>query len=243
MPKPKKATTTATSTALTSAPSVALGAAPGSDHVTPAPHASLDVTHGKLSTTAVYHRVHHEKYGATQFNPGAGNARFSPINDANGVPVPTIYAATTFAAAAMETVFHDVPFEPGFKHFDKNKLEGQVHSTVTVKVDLVLADLGTIALRKLGVKRTQLIETDKDQYPLSRKWAEAIHAQHADIQGLSWVSRQDDSARAVVLFGDRIPDGVLQQTGSSRSLLMDDAAYDEVLNLAGRLKVNVVAGK
>ncbi|WP_317846360.1 MULTISPECIES: hypothetical protein [unclassified Pseudomonas] len=42
---------------------------------------------------------------------------------------------------------------------------------------------------------------------------EAIHSQYPDVQGLSWESRQDDSVRSVVLFGDRIPDGTLSARG------------------------------
>lgn len=86
---------------------------------------------------------------------------------------------------------------------------------------------------KLGVPRKQLIDTDKDQYPVTRKWAEAIHQQCPEAQGLSWVSRQDDSDRAFVLFGDRIADSTLQQKGVSRSLIEDANAYTKVLDLAG----------
>lgn len=188
-------------------------------------------------------RVHSDEYAGSQFNPGLkGNARFSPIRDTRREPIPTLYAADTFEAALMESVFHDVPHAPGFKQFDKRKLEGQVHSKVRATQDLKLADLTSKPLRKLGVKRDQLIDTEKDQYPNTREWAKAIHAQHPDIQGLHWTSRQDDSARAVMLFGDRIPEGVLHQVGDSRSLLKDDA-YGEILNLAEVIGVNVVAGK
>jgi hypothetical protein len=93
------------------------------------------------------------------------------------------------------------------------------------------------------VTRKQLIDTEKDQYAKTREWAEAIHAQAPDIQGLYWTSRQDDSARAVMLFGDRIPKGVLQQVGDSRSLLKDEKAYGEVLDLAEVIGVNIVPGK
>ncbi len=209
----------------------------------PKPHANLDVTTCKLHKADVMHRVHQEKFAADQFNSMAvGNARFSPISDEKGATVPTIYAATTFDGAAMETVFHDVPFEPGFKPVDKVKLKHQSHSTIQVTSDLLLADLGTVALRKLGVAKTELIESDKNQYPDTRKWAEAIHAQRKDIQGMSWMSRQDDRSRAVVLFGDRIKAGVLQQTGASRSLLGDPLAHEEVLALARSIGVIVVDG-
>ena len=143
----------------------------------------------------------------------------------------------------METVFHDVPFAPGLKSYDKAKLEDQVHSQLTPGDALVLADLRGKALRKLGVERKQLIDTEKDQYPATREWAEAIHSQCPDVQGLCWTSRQDDSAQAVMLFGDRIASGVLRQTATSRSLLKDGNVYDDVLNLAEQIGVNVVPGK
>ena len=64
-----------------------------------------------------------------------------------------------------------------------------------------------------------------------------------DVQGLCWTSRQDDSAQAVMLFGDRIAAGALPPTAPSRSLLNDPGAYDEVLGLAERIGVDIVPGK
>lgn len=211
---------------------------------TPAPPDKLHTTLTSLAKGEVLHRVHQSKYQADQFNRRThGNARFSPIQDEQATPIPTLYAGTTMACALMETVFHDVPHTAGFKSFDKGKLVEQVHSTVMVERELQLVDLASVPLRKLGVTRKQLIDTEKDQYPATRKWAEAIHRQCSQAQGLSWVSRQDDSARAVVLFGDRILDGALRAEGSSRSLLDDVGAYDAVLDLADRIGVNIVPGK
>lgn len=211
---------------------------------TPAPPDALQVTLISLAKDEVLHRVHQRKYQPDQFNPGAqGNARFSPIQDEHGNPIPTLYGGTTMACALMETVFHDVPHTAGFKTFDKGKLVGQVHSTVRVEQELQLADLASVPLRKLGVTRKHLIDTEKEQYPATRKWAEAIHRQCPLAHGLSWVSKQDDSARAVVLFGDRIPDGTIRSDGNSRSLLNDGDAYDAVLDLAERIGVNIVPGK
>src|SRR3990172_11494560 len=98
------------------------------------------------------HRIHLVRYAADSFNPGRkGDARFSPIVDASGTAIPTLYGGSTFDCAAMETVFHDVPFAPGFKSFDKRKFVGQIHSVLLPATDLVLADLSNVALRKLGV--------------------------------------------------------------------------------------------
>ena len=228
------------------APAAGSKSDPGDGHglATPAPPATLHIIAWTLAARQVLHRVHRDLYKADQFNPGLkGNARFSPIRDAQGDAIPTFYAAVTFDAAAMESVFHDVSHVPGFKHYDKCKLEGQLHSEVKVKRALKLADLSSVALRKLGVQRKQLIDTEKNQYPATRRWAEAIHAQYPDIQGLSWISRQDDSARAVMLFGDRIPKGALLQAGDSRSLLKDEQTYVQLLNLADRIGVDIVPGR
>lgn len=212
--------------------------------LTPEPPATLHIIPFTLASKLVLHRVHQDVYRGDQFNPGLkGNARFSPIRNAENDPIPTLYAANTFEAAAMESIFHDVSYAPGFKQYDKRKLKGQVHSSVRVTQDLKLADLTSKPLRKLGVERKQLIDTEKNQYPMTRKWAEAVHAQHPDIQGLYWTFRQDDSARAVMLFGDRIPEGTLQQVGDSRSLLQDEHAYAEVLDLAEVIGVVIVHGK
>lgn len=171
-----------------------------------------------------------------------GNARFSPIQDGQGQAVPTLHGGTTMACVLMETVFHNVPHTAGLKSFEKAKLAAQVYSIVQLAIPLQLADLASVPLRKLDVTHKQLIDTEKDQYPGIRQWADEIHRQCPQAQGLSWVSRQDSSARAVVLFGDCIPDGVLQAQGKSHSLTEDMNAYDAVLNLAERIGVVIVPG-
>jgi RES domain len=55
-----------------------------------------------------------------EFNPSpARNARFSPLVNAAGPVIPTLYAGTTLDCALMETVFHDVPFVAGPKIWSK----------------------------------------------------------------------------------------------------------------------------
>jgi len=207
------------------------------------PPVPLNVSRTTWPRGLVFHRVHLDLYGATEFNPGIkGNARFSPIRNSAGEAIPTLYGGDSFACAAMESVFHDVPFTPGFKAYDKARLAGQLHARLQADASLVLADLGSKALRKLGIARKRLIDTEKDQYPATRRWAEAIHAQCPDVQGLCWTSRQDDSARALVLFGDRVDPGLLRQAGASRSLAGDAACYGALLDLAEQIGVDIVPG-
>ena len=212
--------------------------------IVPDPPAVLHIAPATWKIGAALHRVHLDIYAAEAFNPGIkGNARFSPIVDAAGKPIPTLYGGTSFDCAAMETVFHDVPFAPGLKTYAKHRLEGQLHSVLATTAALTLADLRNVPLRKLGVERKQLIDAEKDTYGQSRKWAAAIHAQHGHIQGLCWTSRQEDSAMAVMLFGDRIGTGVLARRGTSRALLDDGPAYMELQTLADLIGVCIAAAR
>jgi hypothetical protein len=209
--------------------------------VTNPPPGTLNVTMVAWTKGAPIHRAHSDAYAGDEFNPGLkGNARFSPIKNAKGDPIPTLYGGSTFDCAAMESVFHDVPYAPGTKTYDKRKLDKQVYSVVAATVDLKLVDLSNKALRKLGIHRKNLIDTEKDRYPQTRLWAEAIHAQYSDVQGLHWVSRQDDQARAIILFGDRIAPASLVQQGATRSLTTDIPLYEDLLKLADIIGADIV---
>ena len=140
----------------------------------------------------------------------------------------------------METIFHDVPFKAGFKPFSKLKMDGKVHSVLLPRADLRLIDLSTVALHKLGVKRTQLIDTTKAHYPATRRWAQALYTQFPAAQGLRWTSRQDDQAHAVMLFGTRVSPAALGRDGSSEGLLPDGHAHPSVIDLAARIGLTLV---
>jgi hypothetical protein len=42
------------------------------------------------------------------------------------------------------------------------------------------------------------------------KWAEAVHRQVPDAQGLVWMSGRFNTSRALVLFGDRVNPAILR---------------------------------
>ena len=207
----------------------------------PPPPKSLDATLVTWGGGLEFHRVHELAFGGSEFNTSTkGNARFSPITDDAGVLIPTLYAGTTLDCALMETIFHDVPFKAGFKPFSKLKIDGKVHSVLLPTADLRLIDLSTIALHKLGVKRTQLIDTTKVHYPATRRWARALYSQFPAAQGLRWTSRQDDQAHAIMLFGTRMSPSDLTLAGTSDSLLLDGHAPPSVIDLATRIGVTLV---
>ena len=188
----------------------------------------------------VIHRIHPEKYGSAEFNPASiGNARFSPIRNIDSDIIPTIYGGSAFECTAMETVFHDIPHALGLKTLQKSKISELASSEIFSDRDLQLIDLRSIALRKFGLQRRDIIDTPVSEYPYTRSWAEAFHAQCKDAQGLYWQSKQADHAQAVVLFGDRVTPGSLKPLKNAVSIL-STPTYSTILKLADAIEVQIV---
>ena len=62
------------------------------------PPATLHVTPFVWPAGRPIHRIHLTRFAAAAFNPGArGNAWFSPIIDAHGDPIPTLYGCSVRA--------------------------------------------------------------------------------------------------------------------------------------------------
>ncbi len=106
----------------------------------------------------------------------------------------------------METVFHDVPTPPGDYILDLARLDEQsiCISVIRSTHSLLLVDLSTKGLQRLGLKRVDLIDTPVRAYRLTRDWAAWFHRVSPKAQGLLWTSRKDDDAKSLMLFGDRI---------------------------------------
>lgn len=205
---------------------------------------------GVLSATTIrwgkgvtFFRVHRAVYSPTQFNASkAGDARFSPSILSTGEVVPTLYAGTTLDCALMETVFHDVPFAPGLKTVSKKaNVYDQMRSSLRATRDLRLIDLRSIALRRLGLTRRELIDTEATHYAVTRSYALQLYEQLPTAEGMIWTSRQDDQSQALILFETRLDRFVLEQLGYSESLILaDGSASSDVLTLADRLGVLIV---
>ena len=85
-----------------------------------------------------------------------------------------------------------------------SRLAGLSMSVVVLRVPVELVLLAGAGLRRLGIRRRDLIDTGPGAYGDTCRWAEALHGARAEPAGLTWMARQDDSSRAYVFFGDRI---------------------------------------
>jgi RES domain len=188
-------------------------------------------------------RVHAAGYRPAQFRSGPdGNARFSPIRGNDGAVIPTWYGARTLTCAMMETVLHDVPAPPEDYILDVERLrEADIRaSRVRSKRALSMVDLSSKGLKRIGLQRRDLIDTPVGDYPRTREWAVRLHTQ-TSAHGLLWTSRQDDEAKALVLFGDRIAESAFK-IEIDREPLYEGEHLDALLALAEHVGITRVIG-
>lgn len=183
-------------------------------------------------------RCHNVRFLSMQFNPGKGLGRFHPFEDGFGKIVPVLYAAENLEGALSETIFNGLPFRGPGKRVWRPRLKPLIVSTLACNRDLKLAQLYGFGLRRLGVTRLRLIEVLKKQFPRTAAWAQAIHAADERIDGLVWVSRQNDGTRSLVLFGDRVSSSSLRAITSPLSL-GDGSGYDAVLSAADQAGITI----
>ncbi len=189
-------------------------------------------------------RVYAEHFGALGYNgTGKGNARFSPIRDSAGMIVPTLYTGTSPAVALMETVLHDAPWpSSGFILMMPPPTEELRLMACLVNVQtLQLADFSSLGLRRLGLRKSQVIESDKAHYPISRKIAEWVFANRPDLQGIVWSSRQDDRGLTMVLFEPRLQANALRVWHEGENIA-GGFALGELVDLIDLLGAGMIFG-
>lgn len=187
-----------------------------------------------LPAGTILHRIHAAVISgvsapSTAFNPGLGRpARFSPISNGKGNPIPTMYLAETFETAVFETIFHEVPVTTNalLKTVKKQDIDDRAYSRLSLTMPVSVATLSAPDLKRWGVTRADLLESEAICYLDTARWAEAVWKTDPLAAGLEWTSKQADDGKAFMFFGDRVPAAALQlvdvvNVATSRSLLSE----------------------
>ena len=161
-----------------------------------------------VSAGRKWFRVYDAKWGYDEHNRGFGNTRFAPIDDpVAGVRLPSMYLGATQAAVLLETVFRGVG-EQEPRVIYQRQLRGQLMAHVEVPAPVALADLRNPELRRMGIERRQIVSSDEEHYPCTRRLAIAALGQSGGqtAAGLIWHSRQAElnglpPEEVVVLYG------------------------------------------
>lgn len=175
----------------------------------------LDPLFERWPAGRVIHVIHDTAFPPESFHPGVDAAgrpckatRFSPIRGPRGRAIPYLYGGSTLDCAIFETVFHEVPVDAPDKFVDLGDFARRGHGELSPRRDLRLVDLTSEGLHRLKVPKQELIASPSRDYPATARWAQALHQQFGDVDGLLWMSRQRDRDHALILFGDRLK-GVL----------------------------------
>ena len=122
---------------------------------------------------------------------GHGDTRFAPL-----AGTAHVYLARNRATALLETTFHEAagPDPTIYRH----QLRDRQVAPVALRSPVRLVDLRDAQLERLGLTRTQLVDTTARHYPCTRRWAAALQLRHVGgrpVAGCVWHSRQADLHR------------------------------------------------
>ncbi len=152
-------------------------------------------------------RVYVGSRPADAFNPSAvANARFSPLRPPPGVgALPVLYGAARLQTAFMEVLLRDAPL-PSHGYILSIDRSREVRRVARLRVaaksskPLLLADFTALGLRALGLSRAQVVESGPGDYASTQRLAQWLLKARPEIDGIRWMSRQDDQGMAVVFF-------------------------------------------
>ena len=184
-------------------------------------------------------RVHNSTYAANAFNPCKGSpTRFAPIHDTSGACVPSLYAGESFEAAVFETIFHDVIARAKRKTVPQKKITDSAQGRLEVLRDLKLVSLREPDLKAWRIKRNRLISSSPKLYAETAEWAEAIHHQFPNAEGLEWTSNQCDPATSYLFFGDRVDSSDFKIV-YTRDGATDSSFRKEVKDIGKRSRIRI----
>lgn len=157
-------------------------------------------------------RVYPRDRGSLNFNATAISGRFRPVMAADRAVVPTAYLAADDETALAEGVLRGVTAlqSPLPRRLYRMQVEGLALCHVTLTTDLRVARLHGPGLQRLGLLRAHVIDCEESVYPYTAKWAQALWGCPRRPAGISWTSRQNDSAQAYMLWRNRVKNGSIE---------------------------------
>jgi hypothetical protein len=192
----------------------------------------------------VIHVIHDAAFEPGSFNPGVDASgrlrnptRFAPVRDRAGRVVPYLYGGSSRDCAIFETLFHNLPIDAPAKFVDLDDFANRAHGQIVPDRALQLVNLTTDGLHRLKVPKAELIASAPIDYLDTASWAEAIHHQFPDVDGLLWMSRQRDRDQALMLFGDRCATA-LTGTRLGTALRTNEVLRQAILTLALRVGID-----
>ena len=136
----------------------------------------------------------------------------------------------------METVFHEVPVPSSRAILTDRAIKAKRWTITSIEAtqSLSLVDLTSPGLRRIGLSRSDLIDTNATSYAVTQKFARDLYLHFPTAQGIRWVSRLYDEGICIVLWGDRVSSGTLIQASTPVSVLLEPT-LSAILDLVDQL--------
>jgi hypothetical protein len=198
-----------------------------------------DPSYETIPEGTTLHRVHPTKYGPTNFNKVFGYSRFAHFNSQSGGLVSSLYASSTMQTAIHETIFHDIPANQTLRTVPIKDIHKRTHSVLTTKRDIKLVGLRNIPLSRWSISRKELIESSPKLYKETVLWAEAIHWDISDAEGLVWTSKQNDTDDTFLFFGDRVSEDDFACDNSRHGFALDGDFLTDVRTEANNRRITI----
>lgn len=186
-------------------------------YIPPASYSGSPVTYA-LAPSTVLHRIGPYRFPPSQFKAIRAHRYFDggrfDATDDDGYSY--LYAALTIEGAIAERLLRDRPVDPagGTTVLTRRELEGLHACTVDVVQPLTLVDLTSLAGLAAVHQSSWLTTVDPTHYAQTRHWGHQIRAWAPAAHGFIWRSRRDPADLALILFGDRVPEGALADGGA-----------------------------
>jgi hypothetical protein len=132
--------------------------------------------------------------------------------------VPTLYGADSLQGALAETILRDVPLHGDDRNVFSDRLIPYCYTALRARRPLLLAILHDPHVRRLRVGAVEIGSCAPADYPWTAVWAQAIHDDVPQADGLIWVPRHHNAARALMLFGSRVHAKDLAVDGETQAL-------------------------
>lgn len=183
--------------------------------------AAIDPLIETLAAGTALVRVYRQAHGPLAFNATTTAGRFRPVRRPGGEVVPTAYLAADEETALAEGLLRGVSALAGGtwpRRLYRAEIEGLAMACLRVERPIRVARLHGLGLTRLGVLREHVVDCEEADYPYTAAWAQALWGARRRPAGIAWTSRQNDSARAYILWAPRVSAGGLALEGPEIAL-------------------------
>ncbi|MEU0340838.1 RES family NAD+ phosphorylase [Streptomyces bobili] len=152
-------------------------------------------------------RCHRTRYPATGFKSVAAHTLFggSRFDCTAEDRYPYLYATREPTTALAEVLLRSMDFDPvvGARLVPWAQASRYTLAQVVTSMELTFVSLRTEEDLAAVCQTSWLLDSEPDDYPRTRYWAQELRRQAKEAHGLLWQSRRHRPREALVLFGDR----------------------------------------